>query len=396
MTRSTVALLTIATALTAAPRIDAQAAGMDALRLAQIPRRMQSFVDAGAIPGAVTLVQRKGVIAALDAVGYQDLETKAPMKTDTIFQIMSMTKPVTATGIMILMEQGLLTLNDLVERHLPEFRNLWVLEKEQNDHRELVKPTRPITIRDLLTHTAGIYRWLPDWTDNFASVLRKPLSEVVLLASQQPLEFQPGTRWQYSASGGFAILGRIIEVVSGQPYEQFITERILQPLSMKDSFFFPPVDKRSRIASVYALQNARLVNQNSLTGSLYREGMRNPFPEGGLYSTAEDLARFYQMFLNGGVLDGRRILSRATVALMTANHTPGLNNSWGLGWSVVQGKSGSLTLRSEGSFGHGGAFGTQGWIDPQRQLIGVFLVQRGGATEASSVFEQMAEAAVIE
>ena len=341
--------------------------------------------------------QRHGALASIDAVGFQDLESNKPMRTDSIFQIMSMTKPVTAVGIMILMEEGRLALSDPVEKHLQEFRNQWVLDSSSDDKaRTLHRPARPITIRDLLTHTSGMLRWLPEWTKEFDPILLKPLSEVVSMAAQYPLEFEPGSKWQYSASAAFATLGRIIEVVSDQPYERFMEERILRPLGMKDSFFFPPPDRHARIASVYVMEEGKLKKRTPIgNGDLYRTGAKNPFPEGGLYSTAQDLAAFYQMMLNGGALNGKRILSRSTVDLMTADHTKGLNTSFGLGWAVVR-ETGALPLASEGTFSHGGAFGTFGWIDRKKDLVGVFLVQRPGADTERNAFMAMAASAIVD
>jgi CubicO group peptidase (beta-lactamase class C family) len=385
------ALMALAACALAAPP-EPKSSGMDAARLARIPVRMKSFVDGGTLPGAVTLVARHGVIVRLDAVGYQNLEDRKPMRTDSIFQIMSMTKPVTAVGILMLMEDGRLALSDPVEKYLPEFRPL------RSDW-------RPITIRDLLTHTSGVST--PEIARNIMSTLDLTLAEAVSYYVQAPLEFEPGARWSYS-NPGFAVLGRIIEVVSRRPYERFIDERILKPLGMKDSFFFPPADKVGRIALVYSLENTGLRRAGpEIYGGApdqYRKGAKYPCPECGLYSTATDVFAFLQMMLDGGSYNGRRLLSRQSVGVMTMLHTgdlkagftPGLG--WGLGWGVVREPLGTLELRSLGTFGHGGAFGTEGWVDPKRDLIQVLMLGKAGgsAPEERNAFFTLSASAVLD
>lgn len=389
-----IALLAAAVCLWAAPP-DSKKAGMDAGRLAQIPVRLKSMVDAGTLAGAVTLVARHGVVASLDAVGWRDLENRKPMRTDSIFQIMSMTKPVTAVGIMMLMEEGRLALSDPVEKYLPEFDRMRAIGTK--------RPTRAITIRDLLTHTAGVTT--PEMIRNILSTMDLTLAEAVSYYAQAPLEFEPGTQWKYS-NAGIAVLGRIIEVVANKPYERFIDERILKPLGMKDSFYFPPADKTGRIALVYTLENGKLkrAGPETLGGEpdKYRKGAKYPCPECGLFSTATDVLAFHQMMLNGGTYNGRRLLSRQSVAVMTMLHTgdlkagftPGLG--WGLGWTLVREPLGTLELRSIGTFGHGGAFGTEGWVDPKQDLIQVLMMGKtnGNADERNAFYALSASAVV--
>ena len=361
---------------------------------------MKSFVDNGTASGIVTLVQRNGVLASLEAVGFQDAEAKKPMRTDTIFQIMSMTKPVTGVAIMMLAEEGRLRLSDPVEKILPEFRGQLVIESKTDTTRTLKKPARPITIRDLMTHTSGMPEMPPEGAgDYFALMSRLSLKDAVLMYSQMPLLFEPGSNWQYSNTG-LATLGRIIEVVSDMPYEQFLARRIFEPLAMKDSFFFPPDDKKDRIAQVYMTQNGVRKPMGDL---IYRKGAKYPMPEGGLYSTAQDLASFYQMMLDGGVSQGRRLLSKASVQTMTALHTGELKawggpTGYGLTWQVQRDPAASLNLQSMEAFGHGGAFGTYGWIDAGRKLVGVFLLQELGhdVSPVRGTFVTMAESAVLE
>lgn len=358
-------------------------AGMAADRLARIPVRMQAFVDQGKAAGFVTLLMRHGALAHLAATGYQDREAKTPMRVDSMFQVASLTKPVTSAGIMILVDEGRVGLSDPVAKFLPEFQ----------------RPTaaRPITVRDLLTHTSGMAGSVPQ---GFNQKRERTLAEVVQMAAQQPLLFEPGTRWSYSNTG-MATLGRIIEVVSGQSYEQFIAARIFAPLGMQDSHYFPPAAKYGRIAAVYTDDKGTLIRADV---DLHREGAKYPAPEGGLFSTAADLARFYQMMLNKGTLDGHRILSAAAVEVMTQNHTgelkagfaPGMG--YGLGWSVVRNVEGMFRLNSIGTFGHGGAYRTYGWVDPAKDMIGVILFQRtnGGGDMADEItaFMSMAAAAI--
>ncbi len=391
--------------LLAAASPDPKKAGMDAERLARIPARMRDFVDKGTISGAVTLVARHGAIAELDAVGWQDIEAKKQMRTDSIFQIMSMTKPVTAVGVMMLVEEGKLGLLDPVERHLPEFRGQLLVERREAGGRLVLKrPSRPITVRDLLTHTSGMPGGTPEGAREILEKLDLTLAQAVALYSQQPLEFEPGTRWSYSNSG-IATLGRIIEVISGEPYEKFLDRRIFKPLGMVDSFFFPPEEKTGRIAMMYNLHEGKLrrAGANTLGGdpALYRRGAKYPCPECGLYSTASDLAAFYQMMLNGGTNNGQRLLSKAGVDLMTtlhtgdlaAGHAPGMG--YGLAWAMVRQPLGAASYRSIGTFGHGGAFGTEGWVDPKRDMIEILLIQRdegGDDSERGALYSIAASA----
>ncbi len=377
-------------------------AGVDPERLARIPARMQAFVDKGTIAGAVILVARHGEVALLEAVGYQDLESKKPMRTDTIFATRSMQKSITAVGIMILLEEGRLTLADPVEKHFPEFRDQVVIDKADGDKvLTTKKPSRPITIRDLLTHTSGVpgepYREpFKSWLEELSKKRDKTLAEVVSIYSQEPLEFEPGTRYLYSDLG-FSILARIIEVASGQAYDDFLEQRILRPLGMRDTFFFVPLEKDGRIASAYRLENGQLtkiavygdvkIDPFSAPAPLFRRGTKLVSGAGGWFSTATDMFAFYQMMMNGGAYKGVRILSRASVELMTTVHTgdhetvhPGIG--YGLGWQVVRDPRGaSYRLGSIGSYGHGGFLGTLGWIDPKRGLIGVFMIQQRRSPE---------------
>jgi CubicO group peptidase (beta-lactamase class C family) len=363
--------------------------GIDQEVLSQIPQRMKSFVDKQTVAGAVTLVSHGAGVVEFDATGMADIEAGHPMRKDTIFQIMSMTKPVTAIGIMMLAEQGKLALRDPVDLYLPEFHDVRVATTTGPDSARLSVPYHRLTIRDLLTHTAGIQDYPgPPAIRDYAQTMSVPLDEVVRQLAKQPLLFQPGTQWSYS-SPGIEILGRIIEVCSGEKYVDFITGHILQPLDMKDSFFFPPPDKIARIAMVYASKDGKLVRAPStiLGGdpAQYRQGAVFPAPGWGLYSTAEDLLRLYRMMLNDGVYEGHRYLSPFSVHLMTEPQTTGIQpvgwmrgSDYGLAWEIVTDPLGELAGHTVGTYGHGGAFGTQGWIDPNNDLISILMIQRSG------------------
>ena len=370
----------------------------------QIAARMQRYVDDGTVAGVVSLVARGKDVVEFGAAGKADIEAGRAMKKDTIFQIMSMTKPVTAIGIMMLAEEGKLALRDPVEQYLPEFKGQQVTANIGPDRGRLGMPERPITIRDLMTHTAGIVDAAPAAIHDYPQMMNVTLAAVVRELAKQPLLFQPGTQWSYS-SPGIEILGRIIEVCSGQKYEDFIAERVLRPLGMKDSFFFPPADKVDRIAMVYAKQGGQLrpAPGSILAGdpARHRAGAVFPAPGWGLYSTAEDLLHLYRMMLAGGEYGGRRYLSAYSVHLMTEAHTTGVRpvgwmrgSDYGLAWEVVTDPFGELAGHEMGSYGHGGAFGTQGWIDPKNGLISILLIQRsdGGTESMSRVFLGMAEA----
>ena len=384
-----------------------KASGVDQDVLSQIPQRMKSFIDRQTVAGAVTLVAHGSDIVEFDASGMADVEAGHAMQKDTIFQIMSMTKPVTAIGIMMLAEEGKLALRDPVDDYLPEFKGVRVRTTVNPDEIRASVPNHAITIRDLLTHTAGIQDYPgPPAIPDYPQTMSVPLDEVVRQLAKQPLLFQPGTQWSYS-SPGIEILGRIIEVCSGEKYVDFITEHILRPLGMKDSFFFPPPDKISRIAMVYVQKDGKLVRSPaSILGgdpAKYRQGAVFPAPAWGLYSTAEDLLHLYRMMLNDGVYEGHRYLSPFSVHVMTEPQTTGIQpvgwmrgSDYGLAWEIVTDPLGELAGHTIGTYGHGGAFGTQGWIDPNNHLISILLIQRsdGGAESMTNVFLNMAESGV--
>ena len=372
------------------PTVDAQT-GMDPERLALIPTRLQEFVEGGQIAGAVIVLARHDGIVLLDAVGYQNLATKTPMRTDAIFRMASVAKPMTALGIMVLQEEGRLSVSDPVGRHLPDFRNL---QAEVASERP-----RPVTIEQLMTHTSGMASSADLFEQDFFS---QSLADVVATYVSKPLASSPGTSFIYS-SPGFEILGRVIEVVSGTTFEAFMAERLFGPLGMRDSGFFVSPEHRGRMSSFYRIEDDRLHEgawPNDYSGDLPHEGRIFPAPAFGLYSTASDLGALLQMMLSGGTYDGRRILSRASVAAMTVDRIGDDEKPpWGLGWSVAR-QAGSLggPLASSRAYGHRGSSGVSVWVDPENDLAGAFLIHQVGqeAYFAYNAFVTMAVAAVAD
>ncbi|MBS1854559.1 MAG: beta-lactamase family protein [Acidobacteria bacterium] len=364
-------------------------------RLSAIAPRMQALVEAREIPGCVYYVAQHGEVLAHRAVGWQDLESRRPMRTDAIFQIMSMTKPMTAAALMMLVEEGKVVLTDPVERYLPEFA---AQPGPQGEH-------RPVALYQLLTHTSGMQTDPPpEPRKQIEYEMTVPLADAVKFFATLPLRTEPGAHWNYS-NMAIATVGRVIEAVSGMPYQKFMQERLLTPLGMNDSFFFPTPARIPRIAMLYRHQHGRLTlpGPDVLGGdpTLYRKGAKYPAPEFGLYSTAADVAAFYQMMLDGGVYRGRRLLSRSSVAVMTALHTGALATfnlgaGNGLAFTVPRDGDATYDLLPTDSFGHGGAFGTWSYADKGKAIVGVFMTQITGEemTRPQQVFIQMVEAAV--
>ena len=371
----------------AAPVLLAQT-GFDPARIAAIPQRMQEFVNQGKAAGVVTLIGRASGVVDLKATGYSDMETKAPMKADQIFQIHSMTKPMVAIGILMLAEEGKLSISDPVEKHLPEFRSL----KEK------------ITLQQLLTHTAGMALNPPAGIGELHGALHKSLADVALVYSQTPLSYAPGSKWQYSNTG-IAVLARVLEVHSGLKFEDFLAKRIFGPLGMKDSYIFPPKGKWNRMPTAYILRDGKPVKytDDPLGEGVmkFRDGAKYSLPEGGVYSTASDLFLLYQALLRDGkAANGFRLLSPASVRIMRTVHTgdlatngPGMG--WGLGSSVVRPGFSPMGM-SPGTHGHGGRYGTYYFIDPAKDLIGIFMIHREGGSDERTAFVQMTYAGLLD
>jgi CubicO group peptidase (beta-lactamase class C family) len=342
-----------------------------------IAQAMRSFIADKEISGSVTLVARQGQILHLKAQGVSDLASQRLMRTDDLFWIVSMTKPIAGVCILILQDEGKLSVDDPVERHLPEFANLWQVDEKSKDRMVLKRPHRAITITDLLTHTAGV----PNVDEPRSHTT---LGELVAQISQQPLSFEPGSRWSYS-NAGINTLGRIVEVVSGQLFQDFVEQRLFQPLGMADTTFFPTRSQARRAARSYTKQDSELVETDVffVRGDLWDQ-QRTVKPAGGLYSTAEDMARFYQMMLNGGSHEGRQIISVSAARELTRSQTADIQTgftdgmSWGLGFQVVKEPQGVTAMLSPGTFGHGGAYATQSWADPETRTIYILMIQRRG------------------
>jgi CubicO group peptidase (beta-lactamase class C family) len=367
------------------------AAEFDQAKLDAIAPRMQKFVDEGVVAGAVTVVGNAQGVVKYDAVGYQNLESKQEMPRNAVFRIASMTKPITAIGIMILQDQGKLSVEDPVEKHLPEFKGQMLLVKKEDGTLTLVKPQRPITIRDLLTHTSGLPGGFPAGYSDLYFTRQFTLKEATLAQSQRSLEFEPGSKWAY-CNAGIDTLGRIIEVVSGQPYENFLHDNLFEPLDMDDTTFYPSEEQLSRLAGLYGEKDGKLVFADyQLIGPT--KDAKHPIPAGGLFSTGGDLSTLYQAMLNGGWFGitkagDKRVFTTAAAQQMTSlqtgdlqcGFTPGMG--FGFGWAVIKEPQGVHAMLSKGTYGHGGAFGTQAWIDPQQGFFVILLIQRTGLPNA--------------
>jgi CubicO group peptidase (beta-lactamase class C family) len=337
-------------------------------------------------------VGRRGQIVHLEAVGHRDLASGAPMQPDTIFRIASMTKPLTGLLAALLEEDGKLKIDDPVERHLPEFRGQQVIRRKAGDEITLGKASRPVTLLDLLTHTSGMPAMPPPGFAELYAKRDRTLAEAVVAFAQRPLEFEPGSKWQYSNTG-IDVVGRVAEVVSGKPFAALLDERVLRPLGLRDTACFLAAGKRARAATLYEKQGDALEPNTTWLGG-DQPGVY-PLPAGGLTSTALDLARLYAALLGGGAHAGKRIARPETIAAATrvrsgdldTGFVPGMG--YGLACGVVRKPQGVTAMLSPGSFGHGGAFGTQGWCDPEKQMFFILLLQRNGLRNGdASVFRQ--------
>ncbi len=378
-----------------------EALGLSSERLARIDAHLKNrYVDPGKIAGALTLVFRRGEIAYLSPVGLMDLERGKPMAVDTIFRIYSMTKPVTSVALMMLHEHGHFQLTDPVHKFIPEWRDLRVF-RMGNHPNFLTQPCeRPMTVRDLLTHTSGLTYGFLERT-NLDAAYRKlgigawgrpfdgSVGEMVKALAQLPLEFSPGTAWNYSVSTD--VLGHLVERISGEPFDAYLRRHVFAPLGMEDTAFFVPPEKVDRFAACYDRgPGKKLRLQDDPQTSRYLAPPKFLSGGGGLVSTAADYLRFGRMLLGGGELDGARLIGRKTLALMTRNHLPGSADlatcsvgifgetlyegvGFGLGFSVVL--DAAQAVGSAGEYSWGGAASTDFWIDPAEDLIAVFMTQ---------------------
>lgn len=365
---------------------------------AVVKAAMQKFVDAGELSGVVTFVGTKDGIVDIQVLGMADLENEIPMKRDTMFRIASMTKPITALAIMQLVEEGKVKVEDPVEKYLPDFRGQMMVASRDKETVTLKKPARPITLKDLLTHTSGLPNYPPGMA-NIYGARDRTLNETIIAISQAPLMFEPGTKWSY-CNPGIDTLGRIIEVVSGMPYETFLATQIFQPLGMVDTTPYPTGEQRKRVVVSYGKKNGKLVAMPGVVH--FGKVAKHPVPAGGLFSTGDDLAKLYQCFLNNGALNGKTIISAKSLADMTTIHTGNGNGgfiggmTWGYGFAIVKESKGMTENVSPGSYGHSGAYSTQGWIDPTKGIYTILLIQRTdlSETERSAIRKALHDASV--
>ncbi len=376
--------------------------GLSSERLERIGNAIRHSIHEGRIAGGVSLVARHGEIAYFKALGMADRESKKPMQKDAIFRICSMSKPITSVAVMILYEEGRFTLSDPVSLYLPEFKHMKVLDPPWPQDKTsppgaLVDAKRPITIFNLLTHTSGLtYQWNTRLGKAYRDAgiaaglasQEGTIGDGVKKLAAMPLLFQPGDAWEYSLADD--VLGRLVEVVSGMPFDQFLAERIFKPLGMKDSGFFLPEEKIPRLATAYTyypdkglnpILAGQVITEDSgfsYTADYPARAPRTYFSGGGgLTSTTEDYYRFCQMMLNGGELNGVRIISRKSVELMSQNHVQGKldNEGYGLGFGDVNTPQQLTELGSVGSYYWGGFYFTSFMIDPKEDMIVVFMAQ---------------------
>jgi CubicO group peptidase (beta-lactamase class C family) len=386
----------------ATPTARPEDVGLSSDRLKRIGDLMDRLIAAKTFSGAVTLVARNGRIAQFETYGLMDLDSKKPMQKDAIFRIMSMTKPIVGVTIMMLVEEGKIRLVDPVSKFIPELQGLSAVVLNTEGRiapapsgsvsaalpGRTVAAEREITVRDLLTHTSGLMSGgMSAASTN--DVMPKPgetVAQIVPRLKKVPLDFQPGTRWAYSAQFGFDVLVRIVEVASGMPFDRFARQRIFEPLGMKDTFFYP-ADGNARIATLYEQMNGSLrkaANPAFMNGVYLSGG-------GGLYSTAEDYLQFASMLLDRGQFGGRRLLSTRTVDLMTSVFAPDTlpgrlaGEGFGLSMRVVDNPAARNTYLSKGSFGWSGAFNTHFYVDPHERIVGIFMTQIVGLASRGEI-----------
>ena len=403
----------------ATPTAKPEEVGLSAERLKRVTELVQRHLDAKSFSGAVTLVARNGRIGHFEAHGLMDLESKKPMQKDAMFRIMSMTKPVVGVSILMLIEEGKVRLTDNVSKWIPELKDMQVAVPQPAPPAGrggppaaggaqpggappaprfyTVPAEREITIRDLLTHTSGLGSGtISSYTRRAVALKDKEsLADFIPRLGKTVLEFQPGTRWAYSAQDGFDVLARVVEIVSGMGFDQFAKQRIFDPLGMKDTYFYPAGNPRT--ATQYNRQSGELRRvtgeSNFINGAYFSGG-------GGLFSTPEDYLQFGLMLVNGGQLNGKRLLAPRTVELMGSIAAPDTlpgrpkGESYGLSVRVVNDPMARNSWLSEGSFGWSGAFGTHFWVDRKQNLVAVVMTQTSNQ-EFLRDFENMVMQAVV-
>jgi CubicO group peptidase (beta-lactamase class C family) len=367
-------------------------AEVDQARLNKLDHAMQAYIDDGRVAGSVVLIRHQGKDVYFRAFGHRDLEAGSKMEKDTIFRIASMSKAIVSVAVMQLQEDGKLNIRDAVGKYLPEFQETTVAVAREDDGYDLVAARRPIAIRDLLTHTAGIgygngpaaEKWkaanIQGW---YFADRKEPIRETIRRIASLPFDAQPRDRFVYGYNTD--ILGAIVEVVSEETLDQYLSHHVLEPLAMTDTHFYLPVNKRQRFAVTYAAQEDGSIVRSPDTSDMfgqgeYVDGPRQSFSGGaGLLSTASDYSRFLQMMLNSGSLDEVRILSRHSVKLMTVDHIQGIDFEpgvgFGLGFSIAKDLGARGSMGSVGEYAWGGAYHTTYWVDPAEQLVVVYMTQ---------------------
>ena len=423
LTVAAVSALSVATLVAASSGVPmapkAEEVGMSTERLARIHDAALRHIEGKDVAGVVTLVARRGRIVHFEAQGFADIEAKKPMMKDSIFRLASMSKPITAVAVMMMLEEGKIRLTDRVSAFIPEFKSMKVAVAKNGGAMpiavgrgggpapefDLVPAAREITVMDLLTHTSGLMSGGVSGSEQAKLVPRSPndtLANYIPKLAQTPLDFQPGTFWRYSGLYGFDVLARIVEITSGLPYDQFLQQRLFTPLGMKDTGFAPTPERMARVATVYARGPNGLApapNANQLISGTYFSA------SGGLMSTAEDYLQFAQMLVNGGTLNGKRYLSPKTVELMTANHTGDMVNGqfgrpahgmgFALGVQVWLDPVAADRRVSPGSYGWEGAYGTLQVMDPVEKMVEIIMMQgANGPTQRD--FENAVRQALID
>jgi CubicO group peptidase (beta-lactamase class C family) len=375
--RAALTLATLASPLDAAPPV-----------IDRVSVQMDEHIQARQVAGVVTLVADEKEILHLSANGLSNVEKSTSMSADTVFWIASMTKPVTGAAVMILQDEGRLSVKDPVSKYLPEFKELQ--DKDGN-------PVT-VTLEQCLAHTCGLSELSPDEIRN-----SETLAQLTPLITAKPVQFLPNEKWAYCQTG-INMAARVVEVVSGLSFPEFLEKRLFGPLGMTDTTFYPDHSQSARISTPYRLTpdgGLEAADFSFLHGKQATDPKRVPMANGGLFSTAPDYVKFAQMVLRGGELNGKRILSEASVRQMTSvttgdlttGFTPG--NGWGLGWCVIREPQGPSASLSSGSFGHGGLYGTQAWIDPVKKRIYLLMIQRADMknSDASDIRRDFQDAA---
>ncbi len=375
------------------PAVAAAPSGFASERLARLDSMVAQLVADQRIPGAVVLIVQDGRVVTQKAFGYRDLSTRAPLRTDDIFRIASQTKALTSLAAMILWEEGKFSLDEPVSKYIPEFEKQTVMTSfVAADSTFQTRPARRrTTIRQLFTHTSGL-GYADIGSDAMRAIYAKAgltsigregdvLADKVRILGRLPLEFEPGERFNYSLS--IDVLGRLVEIWSGMPLDRFLRTRVLDPLQMRDTWFELPADRRARLVRLHTEQDGKLSLMEA------QGGMHPDFPArkvtyfaggAGLAGTIGDYARFLQMLLNGGELDGVRIIGRKTVEMMLTNQIPGLDPAYGLGFALETPQNDYRTVLSSGSFSWGGAFETTYWADPKERMVALIYTNILGST----------------